>query len=416
MDNKDWQKMGTEFWNVVQDAINSGDYSDLSQHVKETITDTVEGVTREVSRGLKEGLGNTQKNNTSNAGFKNGYSQSQWKWSNPGTTRYSSQSSHSSQRNQNIQQQRAEQKQLPARYIKNPPGFVSGVVMAAIGYPIGGGALIGALVLMLFGSLRRVGIIIAIPSLVLLAMAIIGTKKFSFVSRFKKYVRIIGNREYCTMDELISKTGKTKDKILKDLKKMINKNMFLHGHIDAKETCLIVTDRMYKQYQLTEQQAQIRAEEQRLLEQQHAQLPEDCRKILEEGKEYISFIHYCNDELPGEVISQKLDRLELIITRIFKEVEKKPELAGDLRRFMNYYLPTTRKLLQAYCDVEKEPIISEDMAKTKAEIEATIDTINQAFENLLNSFFADKALDISSDISVLNTMFAQEGLTKKDFS
>lgn len=404
MDNKEWQKKGSEFWNVVQDAINSGDYSDLSQHVRETITDTVEGVTKEVSRGLKEGLGNTHTSDTANSGFKSGYTQSQWKWSNAGTTRYSSQT------------RRESEKKLPARYVKNPPGYVSGIVMAAIGYPIGGGALIGALILLLFGTLRRIGLMIAVPALLLLIMALVGTKKFSFVSRFKKYVRVIGDREYCTLDELISKTGKAKSKVLKDLKKMISKNMFLHGHIDAKETCVIVTDRMYKQYLQTEKQAQIRAEEQKLIEQQYAQLPEESRKILEEGKEYISFIHYCNEELPGEVISQKLDKLELIITRIFKEVEQKPQLAGDLRRFMNYYLPTTRKLLQAYCDVEKEPIISEDMAKTKMEIEDTLDTINHAFENLLNSFFADKALDISSDISVLNTMLAQEGLTKKDFS
>lgn len=405
MDNKDWHKKGTEFWNVVQDAINSGDYSDLSQHVRETITDTVEGVTKEVSRGLKEGFGsgNAQTTNSTNNGFRNGYTQSQWKWSNPGTTRYSSQTRKESNQ------------KLPARYVKHPPGFVSGIVMSAIGYPIGGGALIGALVLLLFGTLRRIGLVIAIPSLMLILMGIIGTKKISFISRFKKYIRIIGDREYCTLDEFISKTGKTKDKVLKDLKKMINRNLFLHGYIDSKETCIIVTERMYQQYMETEKQAQVRAEEQRLLEQKQAQLPEDCRKILEEGREYISFIHFCNDELPGEEISQKLDKLEVIITRIFKEVEQKPQLASDLRRFMNYYLPTTRKLLQAYCDVEKEPIISEDMTKTKIEIENTINTINHAFENLLNSFFADKALDISSDISVLNTMLAQEGLTKKDF-
>lgn len=82
---------------------------------------------------------------------------------------------------------------------------------------------------------------------------------------------------------------------------------------------------------------------------------------------------------------------------------------------MNYYLPTTRKLVDAYREMDQEPIVSENIAKTKKEIEATLDTINQAFENLLNSFFEEKALDISSDISVLHTMLAQEGLTKKDF-
>ena len=57
-----------------------------------------------------------------------------------------------------------------------------------------------------------------------------------------------------------------------------------------------------------------------------------------------------------------------------------------------------------------------NIANTKKEIEHTLDTINQAFELLLDSLFQDKAWDISSDISVLNTMLAQEGLTKRDFS
>ena len=82
---------------------------------------------------------------------------------------------------------------------------------------------------------------------------------------------------------------------------------------------------------------------------------------------------------------------------------------------MNYYLPTTRKLVDAYRDLDREPIAGESIVKTKKEIEDTLDTINQAFENLLNSFFEEKALDISSDISVLHTMLAQEGLTGKDF-
>ena len=71
--------------------------------------------------------------------------------------------------------------------------------------------------------------------------------------------------------------------------------------------------------------------------------------------------------------------------------------------------------MDAYRDLDREPIAGESIVKTKKEIEDTLDTINQAFENLLNSFFEEKALDISSDISVLHTMLAQEGLTGKDF-
>ena len=178
---------------------------------------------------------------------------------------------------------------------------------------------------------------------------------------------------------------------------------------------MIVTNETYQQYLDTQEQAKLRESQQKELDAQRAQLPEECQKILEEGRAYIQYIQKCNDEIPGADMSQKLDRLKVIITRIFEEVGKNPALASDLRKFMNYYLPTTKKLIDVYREMDKETIISENVTKTKREIEDTIDTINQAFENLLNSFFEEKALDVSSDISVLHTMLAQEGLTGRDF-
>lgn len=82
---------------------------------------------------------------------------------------------------------------------------------------------------------------------------------------------------------------------------------------------------------------------------------------------------------------------------------------------MKYYLPTTWKLIDAYRDMETQKIDGPNIAATKQEIEQTLDTINTAFENLLDSFYQDTAWDISSDISVMQTMMAQDGLTKKDF-
>lgn len=82
---------------------------------------------------------------------------------------------------------------------------------------------------------------------------------------------------------------------------------------------------------------------------------------------------------------------------------------------MEYYLPTTVKLLHAYEELDAQPIQGANILSSKKEIEDTLDTINQAFENLLDSFFQDAAWDISSDISVLQAMLAQEGLTNSAF-
>ena len=92
-----------------------------------------------------------------------------------------------------------------------------------------------------------------------------------------------------------------------------------------------------------------------------------------------------------------------------------PEKLPDIRRLMNYYLPTTLKLLKAYEEFENQPIQGDNIKTGKQQIEDTLDTINLAFENLLDQLFADDVLDVSSDISVLETMLKQEGLTGSEF-
>ena len=88
----------------------------------------------------------------------------------------------------------------------------------------------------------------------------------------------------------------------------------------------------------------------------------------------------------------------------------------DLKRLMNYYLPVTVKLLDAYEDMDRQPVQGENIRSSQKEIEDTLDTLNSAFEKLLDSVFKDVAWDVSSDISVLNTVLAQEGLKEDDFT
>ena len=87
----------------------------------------------------------------------------------------------------------------------------------------------------------------------------------------------------------------------------------------------------------------------------------------------------------------------------------------DLKKLMDYYLPMTVKLLDAYEEMDRQAVQGENIKASKKEIEDTIDTLNIAFEKLLDSVFRDAAWDVSSDISVLHTMLAQEGLTEDDF-
>ena len=222
---------------------------------------------------------------------------------------------------------------------------------------------------------------------------------------------------------------------------MIQKGWFPQAHLDKQESCLIVSDELYEQYRLTqsnyeEQQQQLELEKKRLREQTKAgtgnkaenrsgtgndQADGDGKgrteyeKMLEEGQNYVRMIRLCNDEIPGEEMSGKLYKLELLVTRIFDRVEKEPELAPDLHKMLNYYLPTTQKLLEAYRDLDRQNLELDNISRTKKEIEDTLDTINQAFEKFLDELFREKAWDIQTDISVLHTMLKQDGYLNGDF-
>ena len=223
--------------------------------------------------------------------------------------------------------------------------------------------------------------------------------------------------EYFEISKLAAKLLKTDKEVVRELKEMIKAGFLPRARFDAKEKNLMITDNAYNLYIGAEQDKLER--EKRALEKDAAKkadlegMTSEVRSILEEGDDYIKFVRKINDVIPDtEEMSDKLYRLEEIMNRIFAQVKKDNQSAGDLHKLMNYYLPTTRKLLSAYVELDKQPDAGENIVQTKKEISQAMDTINMAFEKLLDSMFQDMAWDISSDISVMKTMMAQDGLTE----
>ena len=142
---------------------------------------------------------------------------------------------------------------------------------------------------------------------------------------------------------------------------------------------------------------------------------EELRCTIEMVKKYIEQIENANDAIPGEEISTKLYRLQNIVSQIINYVEKNPKKLPEVNKFTNHYLPITLKLVNSYKELNDQPVQGDNIKNAKNEIEKSIDIINIAFEKLLDDLFEEIALDISTDISVLETLFTQEGLTKKDF-
>lgn len=264
------------------------------------------------------------------------------------------------------------------------------------------------------GALFAVGFLIAILGLGLW-MFFKGMRTNALCRRFKIYRRIIGDNTHCTLKLLAAGMDKSVDFVRQDLQRMIDKRFFKEGYFNKEKTHILTSHESFlnfEQYRVQLEERQEETVQKNSAEQQNTQV----QAVLEQGKAYIEEVRRCNDAIPGEEVSQKISRIEIITQRIFDRAEEHPEIIPDLKKLMEYYLPMTVKLLRAYADMDMQPVQGETIQSSKREIEDTLDTINEAFENLLDDLFEDTAMDVSSDISVLNTLLAQEGLTGDDFA
>lgn len=134
-------------------------------------------------------------------------------------------------------------------------------------------------------------------------------------------------------------------------------------------------------------------------------------KMISNGNLAIAEMKRLNESIKDEKISRQIDRLEEISGKIFDCVKASPEKLPQIRKFMNYYLPTTLKLLNAYDRMGSQGVSGENISGTMERVENMMGTIVTAFERQLDGLFGDQALDISTDITVLENMMAREGLS-----
>lgn len=245
-----------------------------------------------------------------------------------------------------------------------------------------------------------------------------GIRSLGKVSRYKVYLKTLDQKTHIALEKLARGVGKPVKFVRKELRGMIDEGLFLEGHLDKEENNLITSDETYQHYEASrlELEARQKAQAEKQAEQARSAVSPKVQEVLDRGNAYLREIRRCNDEIPGDEISAKISRMESIVRKIFERAEAHPEIIPDLKKLMDYYLPMTIKLLNAYADMDRQPIQGETIQASKKEIDATLDTLNLAFEKLLDSVFQDTAMDVSSDISVLQTLLAQEGLTGDDFS
>ena len=121
-----------------------------------------------------------------------------------------------------------------------------------------------------------------------------------------------------------------------------------------------------------------------------------------------------NDAIPGEEMSAKIDRLESVAAKIFVQLQEDPDKLPQLRKFMDYYLPTSMKLLNTYAELDAQGVEGANISESKRRIEQSMDTLVTAFENQLDKLFQADAMDVSADIEVMEKMLNADGLTGDD--
>lgn len=387
--NLDWDDLGRNIEDIVDRAIHSQNYQKLDQTIRQTVEKAVDMGGAAVRRAVDNASRTVPK-----AAEK----------SSPVIV---------------------EKKDLPRLYTNTNRATAGGIVK------IVGGSLLSAFGMATFLSSLALDAMIAgavalgIPMVTSLTCLVSGgsligsgVNQLNQIGRFKSYCSALGQKTVCALEQLAHTVGKSEKFVLRDVQKMIRQGYFRQGHLDHEKTRLITSNETYNFFEQSRLQLEERkqAEAEAKLRRDASSLSPQVQEVLDKGDAYLAQIRHCNDLIPGEEISRKIYRMEQIVERIFDRAEKHPEVIPDLKKLMNYYLPMTVKLLNAYAEMDAQPVQGETILASKQEIEATLDTLNLAFENLLDDLFSDTALDISSDISVLHTLLAQEGLTDDGLS
>ena len=214
----------------------------------------------------------------------------------------------------------------------------------------------------------------------------------------KKIDNIVGDAKYMYIQDIADAIPCSYEKCCKHLENCIDEGLFGPGaYLDMHRKCLVVKERPPEPTPAPASAPK---------PQKADPMPEadQYQKILDE-------LRRVNDAIPDEEMSDKISRLEAVSAKIFEQAKSDPDKLPQMRKFMDYYLPTSLKLLNTYAELDKQGIEGENISESKHRIEQTMDTLVKAFEHQLDRLFASDALDVSTDIDVMQNMLRADGLT-----
>ncbi len=142
----------------------------------------------------------------------------------------------------------------------------------------------------------------------------------------------------------------------------------------------------------------------------------DIDKMIVEKDDAIEKMKLLDEAIEDEKLSAQIVHLETVTEKIVNYTIEHPKKKKQLGKFFDYYLPTTLKLLEAYGRMDQAGISGTNIDSTKEKVEGMMDTALAAFDKQLDALYADEALDVSTDITVMQNMLKSEGLTEDDIT
>ena len=214
--------------------------------------------------------------------------------------------------------------------------------------------------------------------------------------RFGKYLACAHGQDAVSLKKLADTAEVSQRKVERDLEIMIEKGLWgKNAYVDLSSDMLFRSPEAAEAYFAPRQAAQEPAP----AEQGYSGILREIRRA---------------NRIADPVLSQKIDRLEEVAGKIFRIIEKEPAKKGKAGTFLNYYLPTTQKLLNSYAEFEEAGVSGENLNQAKAKIQSTMDSIVAGFERQLDELYRADAMDIDSDIRVMETMLRRDSATVAD--
>lgn len=227
-------------------------------------------------------------------------------------------------------------------------------------------------------------------------MFLTGREERGRTERYTNYLAYIGANRQVSLAPMAAAMDVPVRRLTRDLRRMLATHVLPTGYLDMKAGQLVLTEMGH-----TEPEPEPEPEK------KEETTPED--DILRE-------IRLINDLISDPEISAKIDRIEEITQKILQYQKSHPQRTQQLRNFLNYYLPTTLKILRSYARLEAQGVDGENITASKKRIEDMMDKVVEGFEKQLDKLFGSDAMDIAADVQVLENMLKKDGLSGEDMS